>query len=181
MDEDRFWALVDAARAESGGDDDTLVEALHVAVFKLDAEEILGYQRRFGELHERSYTTALWGAAYLLNGGCSDDGFDYFRGWLIARGRNVFDAALANPDSLADVPGVADDERDYLELEAMLSVALDAWMDKTSADMDAFYDALGDTGSLPDLGEFEWDDGQGDMDEAAGQRLYPRLWAIAQP
>jgi hypothetical protein len=28
-----------------------------------------------------------WGAAYLANGGCSDDGFDYFRGWLIGQGR----------------------------------------------------------------------------------------------
>lgn len=181
MDETQFWALIDAARAEAGGDDDTLIEALHVALFQLDADQILGFQRRFGELHERSYTAALWGAAHLINGGCSDDGFDYFRGWLISRGRAVFEAALADPDSLATVAAVAADERDYLELEAMLSVALDAWMDKTSADMDAFYDALGDPGTLPELGAFEWDDGQGDMDEAAGQRLYPRLWAISEP
>ena len=36
-----------------------------------------------------SYRWDLWGAAYLANGGCSDDGFDYFRGWLIGQGRKV--------------------------------------------------------------------------------------------
>ena len=35
--------------------------------------------------------------------GCSDDGFDYFRGWLIARGRQAFDQAVADPDALANL------------------------------------------------------------------------------
>ena len=35
--------------------------------------------------------------------GCSDDGFIDFRAWLIAQGREVYFAALADPDSLADV------------------------------------------------------------------------------
>jgi len=39
----------------------------------------------------------------LINGGCSDDGFFYFRAWLISRGQKVYDAALQNPDSLAKV------------------------------------------------------------------------------
>jgi len=38
--------------------------------------------------------------------GCSDDSFDYFRGWLIAQGKDVYLAALHDPDSLADVETV---------------------------------------------------------------------------
>ena len=34
---------------------------------------------------------------------CSDDGFIDFRAWLIAQGREVYLAALKDPDSLADV------------------------------------------------------------------------------
>jgi hypothetical protein len=177
MAEDRFWALVDAVRAQGGGDDETAVEALHVALARLGGAEILDFQRRLGELHERSYRADLWGAAYLLCGGCSDDGFDYFRAWRIAQGRVIFDAALADPDSLAGVPGVSAGRDDY-ELEAMLAVGLDAWMDRTGADMDAFYEALGDSGELPDLGDFAWDDGDGDVDAEAAARLYPRLWAL---
>lgn len=41
------------------------------------------------------------GAAYVINGGCSDDGFIDFRSWLIAQGKAVYDAALADPESLA--------------------------------------------------------------------------------
>ncbi len=45
----------------------------------------------------------LWGAAYLVNGGCSDDGFHDFRAWLVGRGRHVYESALKNPDTLVDV------------------------------------------------------------------------------
>ncbi len=50
-----------------------------------------------------SYRWDLWGAAFVINGGCSDDGFDYFRGWLMLQGRDVWEAALRDPESLADV------------------------------------------------------------------------------
>ena len=48
-----------------------------------------GVKRR-GLLVARSYDWNLWGAAYLMKGGCSDDAFDYFRGWLVAQGRRVW-------------------------------------------------------------------------------------------
>ena len=43
----------------------------------------------------------LWDAAMME--WCSDDGFIDFRAWLIAQGREVYQAALKEPDSLADV------------------------------------------------------------------------------
>jgi hypothetical protein len=39
----------------------------------------------------------------VIHGGCSDDGFEYFRRWLVSRGRDVYEAALADPDSLAQL------------------------------------------------------------------------------
>ena len=39
----------------------------------------------------------------MCENGCSDDGFIDFRAWLIAQGREVYLAALADPDSLTDV------------------------------------------------------------------------------
>jgi hypothetical protein len=53
-----------------------------------------------------SYRSSLWAAAYVINGGCSDDGFDYFRGWLMLQGREAFGQAVADPDSLADLAAV---------------------------------------------------------------------------
>lgn len=51
-----------------------------------------------------AYKYGLWNAASIMCNGCSDDGFIDFRSWLIAQGRDVYLAALKDPDSLADVP-----------------------------------------------------------------------------
>jgi len=55
----------------------------------------------------QAYRWDLWGAAYIIGGGCSDDGFIDFQYGLIAKGREIYESALANPDSLADlaIPG----------------------------------------------------------------------------
>ena len=45
----------------------------------------------------------LWDAASIMMEWCSDDGFIDFRAWLIAQGKEVYLAALKDPDSLADV------------------------------------------------------------------------------
>jgi hypothetical protein len=50
---------------------------------------------------DRAYSWPLWGAAYVINGGCGDDSFSDFRASLISRGRTAFDRALNDPDSLA--------------------------------------------------------------------------------
>ena len=43
----------------------------------------------------------LWTAAiFIKEYGCSDDGFMDFRAWLIAQGKDIYMAALENPDSL---------------------------------------------------------------------------------
>lgn len=51
-----------------------------------------------------SHRNQLWAAGYLINDGCSDDGFEYFRAWLIAQGREVFERVVADPDALAGLP-----------------------------------------------------------------------------
>jgi hypothetical protein len=50
-----------------------------------------------------AYDWGLWGAAYVIAGGCGDDSFDYSRAYLISLGRRVYEVAPADPDSLADV------------------------------------------------------------------------------
>ena len=56
-----------------------------------------------------AYQYGLWTAASVMErGGCTDDGFIDFRGWLIAQGREVYMAALKDPDSLADAADYQD-------------------------------------------------------------------------
>lgn len=79
-----------------------------------------------------SYTWDLWGAAYVANGGASDDGFEYFRCWLISKGRRVFEQILRDPDSLADF--IAEGETGDFEFEEFAYVARNAWSKKTGND-----------------------------------------------
>ena len=64
-------------------------------------EEIISFEVALRRYLNEAYTCDLWGAADVIHGGCSDDGFEYFRCWLVSRGRRVYEAALADPDSLA--------------------------------------------------------------------------------
>lgn len=95
-----FWKLTESAYREDGADH---FEALKANLASLRESELLAYQSRFDELMNAANGLDLWGAAYLINGGCSDDGFHDFRAWLIGRGRHVYESALKNPDTLADV------------------------------------------------------------------------------
>ncbi len=98
MNETRFWTIIDTAHDQSDGDADAQLEMLQDALMPLELDEIVEFQKLFTAFHRASYRADLWGAAYIMNGGASDDGFDYFRGWLIAQGQKVFEDALKNPE-----------------------------------------------------------------------------------
>jgi hypothetical protein len=97
MDEDLFWDLIDEGLTDQpiGERIDTLPERL--AAFKATA--IRDFEKIQRSLEARAYRWDVWALAYLLQGGCSDDAFEDFRGWLILQGRVVFEGAIANPDS----------------------------------------------------------------------------------
>jgi hypothetical protein len=98
MDRAQFWTLVEQTK---DGDCQQHAERLTARLRQLGPTGILAFQAIWDQLMDESYRWDLWGAAYLANGGCSDDGFDYFRGWLIGQGRKVYETVLADPDSLA--------------------------------------------------------------------------------
>jgi hypothetical protein len=114
MDEAQFWALIEAGGRKASADPDRQLAVVHRELLKLSPAEMRDFHRQFNRKLADAYTWDLWGAAYLVNGGCSDDGFYYFCAWLISRGRVVYDAAVQNPDTLA---GLTDPERDDYEFE----------------------------------------------------------------
>jgi hypothetical protein len=48
----------------------------------------------------------------VLLDGASDDAFDFFRCWLIGQGREVFEGAMHDPDTLAELLEDFDEEID---------------------------------------------------------------------
>lgn len=166
MTKDEFWEHIRASRRL---DPDEHAERLAVRLAKLPTKDILAFGRWWDTLHRKSYTWKLWGAAYLINGGCSDDGFDYFRDWLLLQGRPTYEAALRNPDSLADVL------KGEGEVEAECNPAYDAYSAATGRG--DYYEALKAQYpklkfDMPDLG-----DGWDFDDDARMRRRYPKLFA----
>ncbi|WP_406381414.1 DUF4240 domain-containing protein [Streptomyces sp. NBC_01618] len=131
MDATDFWNLLDDARTQVAdpADAEAVVERASALLAARPRDEIVSAQQVFWDLMAASYRAPLWAAAYTINGGCSDDGFDYFRGWLIAQGRKVFERVVADPDTLAELPLVREAAAAGIDLECeeMLGVAWDAY------------------------------------------------------
>ena len=102
MDEAGFWKIVQDANDASGGDMDRKCDALQQRISSLSKADAIEFAEFFDAMMARAYGFPLWGAAYVINGGCSDDTFDDFCSSLISRGRQAFERALSDPDSLAD-------------------------------------------------------------------------------
>ncbi|MEU6648923.1 DUF4240 domain-containing protein [Streptomyces sp. NPDC046900] len=112
MDETEFWELVDASRAAAEGDPDEQADQLVERLVRLDPDVVLDFARHFESRYNRAYRWDLWGAAWVLLDGASDDAFDFFRCWLIGQGREVYEGALHDPDTLADLLVDFDEEVD---------------------------------------------------------------------
>ena len=176
VDAQQFWALVDDARGQATDPADA--EAVAAWAITLLAarprEDIVATQRVQWDLMAMSYTTDLWAAAYEINSGCSDDGFEYFRAWLMTRGREVFERAVADPDTLADLPAVramaTEDGLDSLECEEMRNIAWDAHIAATGEELPESADSGDPYPKLVDSWDFD--------DPAELERRLPRLAAL---
>jgi hypothetical protein len=105
-----FWGVIEQAKNASGEDWESRPESLKAILVKQNADDIIQFNKDYRTKLNESYRWDLWGAAYLINGGCSDDGFDYWRDFLISEGQSVFEAALSDPDSLAELDDIEDAE-----------------------------------------------------------------------
>src|SRR5262245_19675120 len=137
MDSDAFWRIVDGARSNAT-DDKNFLRRIEAHLRKLKPDELIKFERQFEKIHTESCSWNLWGAAYLMKGGCSDDGFDYFRAWLMAQGRRTFEKAVADADTLAILPdpeGGRSRRNRELELEEFMHLAREIYEEKTGQEM----------------------------------------------
>jgi Protein of unknown function (DUF4240) len=172
MDDDTFWAVIEKT-VEYEGEDERQMAALTNEFRGLTAAEIEGFERAFQRQQLRAYDWRLWGAAHVIHGGAGDDSFEYFQRWLISKGRDVFDAILADPDLLADV--LPDEPEGPCEFEEFAYVASHAWQAKTG--INPWED---EEGRFPYTGAPPADNPTGKKfkdTEAYLSKSYPKLWA----
>lgn len=180
MNRDEFWSLVGETRsgAESLPIDRRKAEQnrrYQARLTAMSADELVAFRRAFEERMREAYTWDLWAAAYIIGGGCSDDGFQDFRAWLVAQGRETFEAAARDAETLADYPPlVADVWPDFPSYPAFWSIPWQVYHEKTGADD---FPALG----LPPLGKpsgTRFDDDEDSL-RARHPRLFDRFWEDA--
>ena len=109
INKDTFWALIQEAKDACGQDNDAWAKYMIDRLAGLGPEQSLMFLNYMDAYKDLAFRYGLWDAAKIFRvDGCSDDSFSYFRSWLIVQGKDVYMAALADPDSLADVEPYAD-------------------------------------------------------------------------
>ncbi|MGW0202616.1 DUF4240 domain-containing protein [Nonomuraea sp. NPDC003201] len=152
MSEDGFWGLIESSKGK-GWTKAERVGWLKSRLVASSPEEIVDFHMWMFLNRKRAETWELFGAAGHLFGISSDDGFQYFVGWLIGLGRKAFEASIANPDSLIDLPEVREriqyrrsvgrlPEELYPEFEALRSVAIHPYEQVTGKDVTSLWKAL---------------------------------------
>lgn len=103
LGKDKFWEVIDNARAIAPAlEGEPLRESLYKQLLKLSPDELVGFDCAWQEYRRIANSPQLIAAACIINGGTSDDRFDYFKNWLILQGQYVFRQALKDPDALAE-------------------------------------------------------------------------------
>jgi hypothetical protein len=170
MDVNQFWQMIEQSRrrfdsSRRDGNMDIQCQELRALLLERTPDDVVAFDEEFGRRMAECYRADLWDAALVLGEGlCSDDWFDYFQRWLISMGRGVFERALRDPDSLADVahaPGIED-----VFFEDFGAVARSVYEEQT--------------GEEESPAEWHWPPlgggrRAGSLDEIA--RRYPRIWA----
>lgn len=167
MTETEFWKIIESAQGSGG--DEAHAKRLISSLKLLNGQQILSFDEIYRTKLEAANTGSLWAAGTLLNEGHgTDDGFLYFRNWLIGQGESTYHAALSNPDSLINVN--TDDEWSSAEWEYYGDASMLAYEDITKRD---FYEDMNQsTKPIDSSNEFAWED----FGEPYMRKHLPKLW-----
>jgi hypothetical protein len=161
MESKKFWKIIENTKSESSGDYEKQQSLLERELLKLTAKEVLEFDNKFRTLRGKIYTWDFWAAAYIINGGCSDDCFSDFRGWLIGQGKSIFESAVQNIETLSELKETNDGD-----WEGLSYIPTDIYEKKTGNDM-----PNGIQENFEITGE-EWEEDENEL-----KNKFPKLYA----
>lgn len=173
LDEREFWKIIDYSHNAAKGDLDLQNEIIIKRLSAYKPAEIINFEIILSKKIIESNTFKILAANKIMDNWVSDDGFLYYRLWLISLGETTFKQALKNPDYLASVVG-----RSVLpEFEPLLYVSTQAYKNKTGKQTEddsfprgvAFAQGLNYDFGGPKITGENWKDKE-------LPKLYPKLW-----
>ncbi|MCD6010413.1 MAG: hypothetical protein K0Q79_275 [Flavipsychrobacter sp.] len=161
MNDEAFWSIIHRSYEAAKGDYEEQQEQLEAELHKLTPQDIILFDNKFRQLCGIAYNWQLWGAIYIINGGCGDDSFNDFRDWIVAQGKDFYFRTIPDPATLVDV----NREKLEVEWEGMGYIPTAVFEEITGEDMPAgFTENTEVTGT-------EWDEENDDL-----QKMFPKLW-----
>jgi Protein of unknown function (DUF4240) len=158
MSEEDFWKLIDKSRTASNNNYQTQISSLKTILLTLEPADIERFDNTFTALLAASYDYKLWGASYVINGGCSDDCFDYFKQYLIGHGKEKFYQTIKDPESCSS--WIKSEEED--NWEGLQYPAMEAYKQKTGKEIPKTYQPKFELKGKP-------------FDEETVMKQYPKL------
>ena len=170
MTEAIFWNLIEQSRAESKTRPKQIFQILEEKVARLSRDQILRFDLILHEFLRVWYRANILAAATIINVSCELDELNEFETFIIMQGKEIWEQALKNPDSLADLE--IEDEAKCVEL---FEVPEKAYAQATGEEdfemVHVDYQAQNLIGKL-DL----WQDEKGKVDKIKLKTLLPRLY-----
>ena len=162
MDEEIFWKIIKNSKDNSNGDFEEQQEELAKELRKLTPDEIILFGNRFRYYRGQANTWELWGAIYIIHGGCGDDSFNDFREWVIGQGKDFYYKTIQDPETLIDLDAVTINE---IEWEGLGYVYSDVFKELTGQEMEYTYKENYET-----TGQ-EWEEENDDLNN-----MFPKLY-----
>ncbi|PJJ80276.1 DUF4240 domain-containing protein [Mucilaginibacter auburnensis] len=173
LDEREFWKIIDYSHNAAKGNLDLQNEIIIKKLSAYEPAEIINFEVILCKKLIEANSYKVLAANTIMDGGASDDGFLYYRLWLISLGETTFKQTLKNPEYLAALikKGVVPD------FEALLYVSTEAYKNKTGKQKEddsfprgvAFAQGLNYDFGGPKIVGTEWR-------EEDLPKLYPKLW-----
>lgn len=105
MTKEKFGEIIETINGKvPNGNQKAMLQCAEEELGKLTLRELVAYQNIFNEYLNAARRQYLWAASAAVGAHCTDDGFVYFRSWLISRGNKAYMEALRDPETLADGP-----------------------------------------------------------------------------
>lgn len=177
MEEDDYWKIVEKTYKQGKGDERQQAGEIVRKLRYMTPPEIMAFQKRTFSLANFAHTSNLWAAAYVINGGCSDDAFTDFKHWVISLGKSGFYDSIKTPDCLVKYLSKKASYVNYgnIACSSIEFAAIMAYEYRTGL---SIYKVL-DYSNVPDLnGDFEldWDENNIESKREIFPKLFKKYW-----